>query len=245
MKEGDDKRKCEKELKRLQQVADWCNEDGCRRDKLLSFFGESKPDSTSPDTCCCNCERRYLLRQTGGAAVRTGKSAGSSKSGSSGSFQSASGGVFSFRNRGGAAGGNSSFSTGGGRAFQFSRGTSMASTKFRAPRRLDDDNTVDGDNEIDQEGIIPSSSSFVFRGGSSFQSARWRGSHEGFDGGTGASSYSRARGEAEQPLRGNALVNAARARAEVGPSSFSSATWRSAANGGQEKKKKARTVDLF
>lgn len=250
MKEGDHRDKSKKEIDRLQKVADWCNDDGCHRAKLLSFFGEQKPTGTPAETCCYNCERRFQLRRTGvgGGAARSGGAAGTSNYGaSSSSFQSAGGGVFTFRGRGRAAGGASSTGSGGSRAFQFSRGTSMASTKFKAPRRLGDDATDDGgDNEVDREGgsVYSSSSSFVFRGGGSFQSARWQGSHEGFEGGSGGS-YSHGREEAEEPLRGQALMNAARARAEAGPS-FSSATRRPATSGGLAKKKKlAKTVDLF
>ena len=249
MKEGDDRRKIQKDLQRLQHVADWCNEDGCRREKLLGFFGEPKPTGTSPETCCCNCERRSFLRKTGvrAGAARTGSSAVASISAASSSFQSAGGGTFSFRNRGGPAGSGGSCGNGGSRAFTFSRGTSMASTKFKAPRRLGDDGTGDGgDDEVDQESSNYSSSSFVFRGGPSFQSARWQGRHEGFGGSSDENSYSHAREEPEQPLRGQALVSAARARAEAGPTSFSSAARRPSTSGAQPKKKRlAKTVDLF
>lgn len=245
VKEGDHKSKREKELERLQQVADWCNDDGCHRAKLLGFFHESKPNGTPAQTCCCNCERQYLLRQTGiGVAARSGAAAGASNCSASGSsFQSAGGGVFSFRSRGGSAGGTS-IGSGTGRAFQFSRGTSMASTKFKAPRRLGDEGDDCG---VDQGGsVFSSSSSFVFRGGGSFQSARWQGSHEGFEGSSGGRANSHVREAAEEPLRGQALMNAARARAEVGPSCFS-ATRRPTSSSGLAKKQKklAKTVDLF
>ena len=249
MKEGDRQDKSQKEIDRLQKVADWCNDDGCRRAKLLSFFGEPKPTGTAAETCCCNCERRFVLRQTGvrGGTSRSGGAAGTSNYGtSSSSFQSAGGGVFTFRGRGRASGGASNTISGGGRAFQFSRGTKMASTKFKAPRRLGDDTDDGGDIEVDREGgsAYSSSSSFVFGGGSGFQSARWQGSHEGFEG--GSSGYSHGRQEADEPLRGQALMNAARARAEAGPPSFSSATRRPTSSGGLAKKKKlAKTVDLF
>jgi hypothetical protein len=251
VKEGDHKSKHEKELERLQQVADWCTDDGCHRAKLLGFFDESKPNGTPAQTCCCNCERQYLLRQSVvGVAARNGAAAGTSNCSASGSsFQSAGGGVFTFRSRGGSAGGASSVGSSAGRAFQFSRGTSMASTKFKAPRRLGDDGADDGDDcRVDQEGgsVFSSSSSFVFRGGASFQNARWQGSHEGFEGGSGGRAHSHVREAAEERLRGQALMNAARAKAEAGPSSFS-ATRRPASSGGLAKKKKklAKTVDLF
>ena len=181
------------------------------------------------------------------AGARGARGAGCPSWRDRGRAESAGGGTFSFRYRGQAAGSGGSLGNGGSRTFTFSRGTSMASTKFKAPRRLNDDRTGDGDDdEVDQEESSSySSSSFVFRGSSSFQSARWQGSHEGFDGGSGGS-YSHRREEAEEPLRGQALMNAARARAEAGPSSFSSATRRPTTSGGLAKKKKrAKTVDLF
>jgi len=128
--QDEDTEKVRKACARLHQVADWCQEKGCHREKLLSFFSERKPPGVEDEHCCANCERKS--NHGARRAAASGPSAGAA---SARSVRPAASG---------------SFRLGGARPTSFSRGTKVGNA-FRPPRRIGDAEDS-GSSEEDRDG---------------------------------------------------------------------------------------------
>ena len=127
--QDEDTEKVRKACARLHQVADWCQEPGCHREKLLSFFSERKPPGVEDEHCCANCERKsnHGARRAAASGPSAAASARSVRPAASGSFR-----------------------LGGARPTSFSRGTKVGNA-FRPPRRIGDAEDS-GSSEEDRDG---------------------------------------------------------------------------------------------
>eukprot|EP01047_Picozoa_sp_COSAG01_P002509 COSAG01_NODE_67_length_29188_cov_1135.609474_10_plen_262_part_00 len=134
----------QQELDRLQSVADLCTHAGCLRAQLLRCFGEAKPAGVAADQCCSFCERQSLDLLGGSDSPGHCEPAAAHASGSHqcGGATCQGGGFVPRRDDGLTV--RRQGARGTRRAASFSRGTGIASTRFKPPRRLHDDDEGSG-----------------------------------------------------------------------------------------------------